>query len=328
MMRVLSAVALALCAGLPAGNVHAQARGPVNGYPTKPIRMVLPFPAGGGLDILVRLLTPRLSESLGQPVIIDNRPAADGMVAEETVARATPDGYTLLSASSSHSINPAIRAKMPYDTLRDFTAITQIASQALLIVVSPALPVKSVQDLVAHAKKSPGALNFGSSSSAVHLPMELFNSMAGIKMTHVPYKGAGPMVSDILGGHIQLAFGASSSVMPLVRSGKLRALATGDSKRSHLLPDVPTVAESGIPGFRAVIWSGMMAPARTPRAIIERMNREVAEALKHPAVRDRMTNQLGLDPVGSSPAEFSKFIRDEVVTWGRIAKAAGIRAAN
>ena len=295
-------------------------------YPMKPIRMVLPFPPGGGLDVLVRMISVPMAESLGQPIVLDNRTAIDGIVAEDTVAKANPDGYTLLSVASSLAINPALGRKLPYDTTRDLAPITQIASQPLLLITQPALAVKSVRDVIALAKKTPGGLNFGSSSSATHLPMELFNVMAGTRMTHIPYRGAAPMITAVIGGQIQLCFGASSSVMPMVKAGRLTALATGDSRRSPLLPEIPTVAEAGVPGFHAVIWSGMLAPAKTPTAIIERMNAEVLRALAVPDVRGRMMNQLGLDPVGSKPAEFGQFVRDEITKWAKIAKAAGIKS--
>ena len=318
MNRVIRGLALAWLAA--ASSAAAQT------YPMKPIRMVLPFPPGGGLDVLVRMISVPMSESLGQPIVPDNRTAIDGIVAEDTVAKANPDGYTLLSVASSLAINPALGRKLPYDTTRDLAPITQIASQPLLLITQPALAVKSVRDVIALAKKTPGGLNFGSSSSATHLPMELFNVMAGTRMTHIPYRGAAPMITAVIGGQIQLCFGASSSVMPMVKAGRLTALATGDSRRSPLLPDIPTVAEAGVPGFHAVIWSGMLAPAKTPAAIIDRMNAEVVRALAVPDVRGRMLNQLGLDPVGSKPAEFGQFVRDEITKWAKIAKLAGVKA--
>ena len=318
MNRVIRGLALAWLAA--ASSAAAQT------YPMKPIRMVLPFPPGGGLDVLVRMISVPMAESLGQPIVLDNRTAIDGIVAEDTVAKANPDGYTLLSVASSLAINPALGRKLPYDTTRDLAPITQIASQPLLLITQPALAVKSVREVIALAKKTPGGLNFGSSSSATHLPMELFNVMAGTKMVHIPYRGAAPMITAVIGGQIQLCFGASSSVMPMVKAGRLTALATGDSRRSPLLPDIPTVAEAGVPGFHAVIWSGMLAPAKTPTAIIERMNAEVVRALAVPDVRGRMVNQLGLDPVGSKPAEFGQFVRDEITKWAKIAKLAGVKA--
>lgn len=312
----------AVAAMLYSAYALAQAQAP---YPIKPIRMVIPFPPGGGLDVLTRMISQRLTETFGQPIVHDNRPAIDGIVAEETVAKAPPDGYTLLTVSSSHAINPALGRKLPYDTLTDFAHITQMASQPLLLIVHPSLPVKSVRDLIELAKKAPGALNFGSSSSATHLPMALLGVMAGVRMTHIPYRGAAPLLTDVIGGQVQLCFGASSSVMPLVRAGRLSALATGDLRRSPLQPDVPTVAESGVAGFHAVIWSGMLAPAKTLPPLVERLNREVVRALASPEVRGRMLNQLGLDPVGSSSAAWRLFVHDEVVKWAGIAKVAGVR---
>lgn len=296
-------------------------------YPGKPIRLVIPFAPGGGTDILARMISQRLSEAIGQPVIADNRPAVDGLVASELVASSQPDGYTLLIISSSHAINPAIGRKLPYDTLKDFAPITQTASQQLLLVVHPSMPVKSVKELIDYAKAKPGALNYGSSSSATQLPMELFNSMAGVKIVHIPYKGSAPMLNDLLGGQIQLSFAASVSALPQIKAGKLRALAIGDSRRSTILPDLPTVAEAGVPGYQAVIWSGMLAPAKTPRTIIDRMNSEVVRIVQSPDFKQRLI-QLGSDPVGSTPEQWGQFIKNEIAKWTKIAKIAGVKAGD
>ncbi len=295
-------------------------------YPTRPMRMVIPFPPGGGLDVLVRMINQPLSEALGQPIIADNRPAIDGIAAEETVAKAQPDGHTLLAVASSHAINPALGRKLPYDTTRDFAPITQIATQPLLLIVHPSFAAKSVRDVIDLAKRSAKGLSYGTSSSATHLPMELFSSMAGIKMLHVPYRGAAPVINDLMGGQIQMCFCASSSVMPLVRAGRLTALATGDSKRGTILPDVPTVAEAGVPGYYAAIWSAMLAPAKTPQPIIEKLNREVTRILNTPDIRNRMLNQLGLEPSPTTPAELGQFVRDEIAKWSKIARIAGVKA--
>jgi len=296
-------------------------------YPNKPIRLVIPFAPGGGTDILARMIAQRMSEALGVPMIADNRPAVDGLVASELVARAVPDGYTLLLISSSHAINPAIGRKLPYDTLHDFAPITQTASQQLFLVVHPSLPVKSVKELIDYAKARPGALNYGSSSSAVVLPMELFKSITATNIVHIPYKGSAPMLNDLLGGQINLAIAAAVSTLPHMKSGKLRALAIGDSKRSAILPDLPTIAEAGVPGYQAVIWSGMLAPAKTPRAIIDRLNREAVRVVQAPEFKERLV-QLGSDAVGSTPGQWEQFIKDEIAKWTRIAQIAGVKSTD
>jgi tripartite-type tricarboxylate transporter receptor subunit TctC len=257
----------------------------------------------------------------------DNRPAVDGVVASETLARSAPDGYTLLLVSSSHAINPAIGRKLPYDTIRDFSPITQTASQQMFLVVHPSLPIKSVKELIDYAKAKPNSLNYGSSSNATALPMELFNSMAGIKTTHIPYKGSAPMLNDLLGGQINLSIAAAVSALPHIKSGRLRNLAIGDSKRSTILPDLPTIAEAGVPGYQAVIWSGMLAPAKTPRAIIDKLYKETVRVVQAPEFKERLV-QLGSDAVGSTPEQWGEFIKTEIDKWGKIAKIAGVKAGD
>ena len=296
-------------------------------YPSKPIRLLIPFAPGGGTDILARMVAQRLSETLGQAVVADNRPAVDGVVASETLARSAPDGYTLLLVSSSHAINPAIGRKLPYDTIRDFSPITQTASQQMFLVVHPSLPIKSVRELIDYAKAKPNSLNYGSSSNATALPMELFNSMAGIKTTHIPYKGSAPMLNDLLGGQINLSIAAAVSALPHIKSGRLRNLAIGDSKRSTILPDLPTIAEAGVPGYQAVIWSGMLAPAKTPRAIVDKLYKETVRVVQAPEFKERLV-QLGSDAVGSTPEQWGEFIKTEIDKWGKIAKIAGVKAGD
>ena len=296
-------------------------------YPSKPIRLLIPFAPGGGTDILARMVAQRLSETLGHAMVADNRPAVDGVVASETLARSAPDGYTLLLVSSSHAINPAIGRKLPYDTIRDFSPITQTASQQMFLVVHPSLPIKSVKELIDYAKAKPNSLNYGSSSNATALPMELFNSMAGIKTTHIPYKGSAPMLNDLLGGQINLSIAAAVSALPHIKSGRLRNLAIGDSKRSTILPDLPTIAEAGVPGYQAVIWSGMLAPAKTPRAIIDKIYKETVRVVQAPEFKERLV-QLGSDAVGSTPEQWGEFIKTEIDKWGKIAKIAGVKAGD
>lgn len=295
-------------------------------YPTKSVRLIVPYAPGGGTDIMGRMLAERLSVSLGQPVIVDNRPGSDGSLGSDVVARADPDGYTLLINSSSHAINVALGKKLPYDTLRDLAPIVQTANQQLLLVVHPAVPVKSVAELIEYLKARPGKLNYGSSSVAVALPMELFKVMTGTDIVHVPYKGSGPMLNDMLGGQVQMAVAGAAASLPHVKSGKLRALGMGDSQRSRSLPDIPTIAEAGVPGYHAVIWNGLFAPRNTPRAIIERLNREVVRILQAPDVRERLNN-AGFDVAGSNaPEQWGKFLEDEIVKWTKIAKLAGMKA--
>jgi tripartite-type tricarboxylate transporter receptor subunit TctC len=296
-------------------------------YPAKSIRLLIPFAPGGGADILNRMVAQRLGESLGQTVIAENRPAVDGVVATDIAAHSPPDGYTLLVVTLSFAINSAIGRQLPYDAIRDFSAITQTASQQVILIVHPSLPVNSVVELIEYAKARPGALNYGSSSNAGQLPMELFNAMTGVKTVHIPYKGSAPMLVDLVGGQIQLTFGGALVSMPHVKSGKLRALAIGDLKRSPSLPNLPTVAESGVPGYQALQWMGLVAPAKTPRAVIERLYRETSRLVQSPELRDRLL-EIGNDPVGSTPEQFSAFIKSEIPKWAKIAKGAGIKAGS
>jgi len=288
-------------------------------YPVKPLRFVIPLAPGGGTDMVARRVAQRLSEALGQSVIPDNRPAVDGVIASEIVARARPDGYTLLFSSSSHAMNVAIGRKLPYDAIRDFSPITQTANQQLILVVHPSLPVHSVHELIDYAKARPGKLNYGASSNAVQLPMELFNAMAGIKINYIPYKGSAPVLVDLLAGRIETSFSPAVATLPHVRSNKLRALAIGDLKRSAAFPEIPTVTESGIPKFQATAWTGLLAPANTPAAIINRLNREVVKIVLSPDFKEWIT-QSGADPVGSTPEEFLSFIKVEITKWSGIAK--------
>lgn len=314
MHRMLVAALLVLACQ----NVAAQ------NYPTRPVRLIAPFAPGGGLDSTARLIAQRLTQSLGQPVVVDNRPAVDGILGTETVARASPDGHTLLIVNMSHAINPAVGRKLPYDTLKDFAPITQTNNQQLLLVVIPSVPAKTVKEFIELLRTMPGSMNYGSSSSAAALPMELFKTMTGTSIVQVPYKGTGPMLTDLVGGQIQTALGASMSTLPFVKAGRLRALAIGDSKRSGILPELPTMAEAGVPGYHAVIWNGMLAPAGTPPALVKRLHDEIVAILRTPDVRERMES-FGSDIVASTPGEWRAFIAAEIVKWSKIAKAAGIK---
>jgi tripartite-type tricarboxylate transporter receptor subunit TctC len=295
-------------------------------FPSKPIRFIVPFPPGGGNDTMARTFGQKMTEGLGQQVVIDNRAGAGGNIGAETAARALPDGYTLfLGGVGSHGINPNLQTKLPYDPIKDFAPISLIASAPLVIVVPPSLPVKSVADLVQVAKSRPGELNYASSGTGTiaHLSAELLNSMAKIKLEHVPYKGTGPALTDLLGGRVQVMFNSAVSILPQVRAGKLRAVAMTAAKRSTAMPDLPTVAESGVPGYEAASWYGLLAPARTPRAIVGKLNSEIVRIAQSPDVRERLASD-GADPVGNSPEEFNAYIKHELARWARVIDQARI----
>ena len=310
------------CCGLAALAVATAAS--AQPYPNKPLRLVVPYAPGGGTDILARLIAQKLTEALGQAVVVDNRAGADGIVGSSLVAKAPADGYTMLLNSSSHAINPSVHAKIPYDTLKEFVCVSQTASQQLVLVVHPSLPVNSVKELIAYAMANPDQLNFASSSKATQLPMELFNMMAGIRMTHIPYKGSGPALNDLVGGQVKVSFGGAVSFTPHIKAGRLRALAIGDAKRSAFLPELPTAAEAGVPGYEAVIWTGLYLPAATPKAIVTRLNAEVVKIMHQPELKERLQAQ-GSDPVGSSPEECDAFMKSEIAKWAKVAKDAGIK---
>ncbi|MBC7779466.1 MAG: tripartite tricarboxylate transporter substrate binding protein [Proteobacteria bacterium] len=292
-------------------------------YPDRPVRVVVPYTPGGGTDLVARMIAQKLTEATAQPFVVDNRPAVDGVVGTEIVAKSQPDGYTLLLVSTSHAINAALGRKLPYDTLKDFAPIVHTANQQLILVVHPSVPAKSVKDLVALAKAKPDAFNYGSSSNATALPTELFKAMTGVQIQHIPYKGSGPMLTDLIGGQIQMSIAAAISAIPHVKSGKLRALAIADSKRSTEMPDLPTIAEAGVPGYQATIWTGMVAPAKTPAAIIERLNREVVQIVRSTEFRARLI-ESGAEAAGSTPAEWGSFLRAEIAKWQKIARRAGM----
>jgi tripartite-type tricarboxylate transporter receptor subunit TctC len=297
------------------------------GYPSKPIRFVVPYPPGGPLDTIARLLGQKVSEGVKQPVIVENKPGAGGNIGADFVAKSLADGHTILmGAVATHAINPTLYAKIPYDPVRDFAPITQVASTPNVLVVNPSLPVSSVAELIAHAKANPGKLNFGSGStgSAGHLAGELFNSLAGVQMTHIPYKGAAPAMRDLIGGQIHLMFDNLASSLTQVRAGRVKALAVTTANRSSLAPELPTVAESGLAGFDISTWFGVFAPAGTPREAITRLHTEFTRALAAPDVREKMLN-MGAEPVGNTPAEFAAFIRAEAGKYARVIKASGAR---
>ena len=295
--------------------------------PKAPVRVVVPFAAGGPTDITARHLSRKLSELLGQSVIVDNRGGANGMIGAELVAKAKPDGYTLLMpTSSTMAINPAVYPKMPYDPIKDFAPITPVVTAAVVLFVNPSLPVKSVKELIAIAKARPGELVFASSGagSNTHLALELFRDQAGIKITHVPYKGAGPAVTDVIGGQAQVMFADMPVLVAHLKSGRLRALAIAGFERTPLFPNIPSLKELGFPRFNARQWYALFAPAGTPPEIVNRLNEAVRQAVAAPEVRDRLT-EIGADIYTLSPDEFGKFVQNEIERWKAIVAKYDIR---
>jgi tripartite-type tricarboxylate transporter receptor subunit TctC len=295
-------------------------------YPTKPVRVIIPFAAGGPADFMLRLVGPKLSEAWGQPVILDNRGGANQMLGSELAARSQPDGYTLLVTTGGSAINVSLYPKMPYDTLKDFAPISLIATGPNLAVIHPAVPARNLAEFITYARSKPGQLVYASAGAGApsHLAVELFSTMAKIQMVHVPYKGMAPGMTDLLGGQVQLAFPTISAGITHARAGRLRALGVTTAKRSPAAPDVPTIAEAALPGFEASNWYGMVAPARTPPPIIRKVHDDIARALATPDVRERMLNQ-GMDPTTNAPEEFSAYIRSEIAKWAKVVKASGAK---
>lgn len=297
-------------------------------YPNRPLRMIVPFPPGGSTDIMARLVAQKLSEKLGQQVIVDNRGGAGGTIGMNMAAKAAPDGYNLMmSTSITHTVGASLYSKLPYNVLTDFAPITLAASVPLLLVVNPAVPAKSVKELIQLAKEKPGQLNYASPGSGTsgHLAAEMFKSMADVDIVHVPYKGGGPAVVDLIGGQVQMLILSAVATLPHVKSGKLRALAVTGSTRSPNLPDIPTVSESGLPGYEVVLWYGVSAPAKTPAAIIDRLNKDLVSIMQSPEMRERLAREGGR-PVGTTPQEFEKIIRADVEKWSKVVAKAGIKA--
>ena len=297
-------------------------------YPARPVKIVVTFAAGGSADIFARSMAPFLSAELGQPVIVENKPGAGNIIAAEYVARSPADGYTLLLAPDPVlATNPLLYSKLPYDAVKDFAPVTMLVRFGLGIVISSAVPANSLQELVAYAKANPGKLNYGSfgPGTAPHLVMELFNSVAGVNIVQVPYKGVAPVLTDLIAGVVQASSMSPGPATPGVKSGRLRMLAVDGSKRSTLMPDVPTYAESGFPAMRAPAWWGIVAPAATPRAVIDRLQRDIARVLKNPAFYEANAVRQGYEPVGGTPEEFAAAIRDTTALWAPIIKGANIR---
>ena len=296
-------------------------------YPAKSIRMLIGFSPGGGADFVARSLSPQLVETLGQQIVVENRPGANGIIAAELAAKAPPDGYTLLVAPGNYAFAPAMYAKLPFDMATAFAPVSQLAETPLLVVVHPSLPVKNMQQLIALAKSYPKKLSYASGGigGSGHLAMELFRTMTQVQAVHVPYKGTGAVITDLIGGQVPLCFCTLPSVFPHVKSGRLRALAVTTARRTPAAPDIPTVAEAGVPGYEMSQWYGLLAPAGTPTPIIGRLNSEVGKALKHPELRSRLQSE-GAEAVGSSPQEFGAFFKAEIVKWTRIVQSTGMRA--
>lgn len=311
---------VALLASLAVTVVHA-----ADSYPSRPIRLVVPYGAGGNADILGRIIGGRLAEVLGQPVVIDNRPGASGMLGSEIVARAAPDGHTLLWVANGHATNPVVMKHMPFDPLKDLASVSLVSSTPMLLVVANSLPADTMKTLIAYAKTRPGQINYATSSvgSPNHLAAELLNLMAGISLTHVPYKTTPQATTDVIAGHMHSAMASLTSVLPHVRSGKLKALGTTGPKRSALAPEVPAIAET-VAGYQANIWNGLIVPAATPRAIVERLNQVVAQQLKLPEVRERFV-AIGAEVLTSTPREFDTFIRSEMAKWDKVIRVSGMR---
>jgi tripartite-type tricarboxylate transporter receptor subunit TctC len=295
-------------------------------YPIRPIRIVVPQSPGGTTDLTARALAPRLSERTGQPVVVDNRAGAGSLVGTDLVARAAPDGYTLLVAASALTIIPSMYRNVPFDPVRDFAPISTISWYPNLVVVHPSLPVSSIKELIALAKARPGAINCanGGNGTGPQLQALLFAAMTGIKLTHVPYKGGGPAITALLGGEVQLYFAPMPSIVPHVKAGRLRPLAITSRKRSPALPDLPSVAEAGLRDYDESTWNGLFAPARTPSAVVARLNQDVLAILKTPEMHERIASQ-GAEPTGTSPGELAAIVKREVVKWAKVIREAGIQ---
>jgi len=312
--------ALLLGAAVVAAMVPAM--GGAQSFPAKPVRMIVPFAPGGGTDVIARLLASGMTESLKRQVLVDNRAGANGIIGSEIVARAPADGYTLLFVSSPHSVNPSMYSKLPYDTLADFAPVSLVATSPYVLVVHPSLPVRSVKDLIALARKRPEQILYasGGSGSSAHLTTELFNQMAGVKLREVPFKGAGPGLFAVLSGEVAAVFGNALTVKPHIQSGRLRALGIASAKRSASAPDLPTIAEGGVPGFESDAILGLLAPARTPRPIIELLNAEVHKVMRTPSVVETMRG-MSVEIALSTPEEFGRLIESEMQRWGNLVRA-------
>ena len=320
MRRILPFTVVALVGSVIAMSSNAQV------FPAKPLRMVVPFAPGGGTDVIARYVAAGLLESWGRQVVVDNRAGANGIIGTEIVAHAPPDGYTLLFVSSPHSINPSLYPKLPYDTLRDFTPVSMVATSPYVLVVHPSLPVRNVKELIALAKAKPDQITYasGGNGSSAQLAAELFNQMAGVKLREIPYKGAGPALQAVLSGECSAVFGNALTVKPHIESGRVRALGIASAKRSPSAPEMPTIAEAGVPGYQSDAVLGLLAPARTPRAIVQMLNSEVHKVMRRPGAVEAMRN-VGVDIALSTPEEFGRVIESEMQRWGKLIRTLGLK---
>ena len=318
--RVAGAVLAVIVLGALLSTAGAQ------GFPSKPVKIVVPTGAGGITDIIARIVAHKLTETWGQQVIVDNRPGAGGMIGSDAVAKAAPDGHTLLMVFPSHPVNPSLYAKLPYDTVKDFAPVTMVTTVTLALIVNPAVPAKSVPELVALAKAQPGKLNYGAvgTGSLGHLAAEVFKSTTGVNLVHVPYKGAPQAAASLLSNETQLFFDALITAIPQVKAGKVRVLAVTSPRRHPSMPDVPAMAEAGVAGYDVTGWNGILAPAGTPREIVAKLHADIVRVLRMPDVRERLSAQ-GADPVGNTPEEFGAIIRHDVAKWAKVVKDAGIK---
>ena len=324
MLKSIAVTGIAAVVFTAAGGAFAQ--GAAASFPSKSITIVIPATPGGAIDLTARVIGPKLTDAWGKPVVVENKAGATGIIGTEFIAKATPDGQTLVLVASSHAINPSMFKKLPYDTIKSFEPVVLTHVLPLMLVVHPSLPVKSVQELIAYAKSNPGKLSFASSGpgGAPHMSGELFKSMAGLDMIHVPYKGSTAAHSDLLAGRVSMMFDTVSAISPHVKSGALRALAVTTAKRSAAMPDVPTMAEAGMKGYETSTWGGILAPAGTPKDVVTKLNAEINKALAAQDVRQRMLDS-GIEPAGGTPQQFTAFIQSEMVKWGKVAKTAGIQ---
>ena len=324
-MRRGTVVRVALSVVLLIAQVHAHAADAAGNYPTRPLRLLVGFAPGGTNDIVARMLAPKMSEQLGQQVVVDNRPGASTLIASEMAARAAPDGYTLLMNSGSHTANPSL-AKPAFDSLRDFSFISLVAESQNVLIQQSNFPPQSVKDLIAYSKQRPGELRYSSPGvgSTLHLSAELFQYMTGVKWSHIPYKGGGPALVALLSGEVSLHFANIPVAIPHVREGRLRAMALSGAKRTPLMPGVATLSESGLPGFEVTSWFGVAAPAKTPQAIVDKLHVTIVRVVKAPDFNAKLTDQ-GADPVGNTPQQYTAFIEREITKWAKVIKAAGIK---
>lgn len=320
----------AIFAAVLAGLLGFAAQAPAQSFPTRPVRIIVPNPPGGTTDVLARLISADLGTRLGQPVVIENRAGASGTIGSDAVAKATPDGHMMVMGhAASHATSPAMIKNLPYDPVKDFAPVTLVASVNNVIIVDPAVPAKSVKELIELARKQPGKLVFGSGGNGAitHLAGEIFKQTAGVNLTHVPYKGSSQAMADLLGGHIQLMFENLPGAIGNIRGGKLRALAVLSEKRSASFPDLPTIGEAGLPGAEAVSWFGLFTTAGTPKAVVERLNKEVVAVIRSPDMQKKIA-EAGADPVGSTSEEFGRLVRSEIQKWGKVIKATGLKPAS